>query len=109
VRACVQCQSVIQHVRSSQELPPLVRPKRLVVEFRGCSLPANASGFDPHRASISSRFGQELMHASDALARKKKEEASLRAEGRLLPGETDEEPLGGGGGGDGEGTFLHFD
>jgi DNA invertase Pin-like site-specific DNA recombinase len=23
---------------------------------RGCSLPANASGFDPHRASISSRF-----------------------------------------------------
>jgi hypothetical protein len=25
---------------------------------RGCSLPANASGFDPHRASISSRFGQ---------------------------------------------------
>jgi|EP01049_Picozoa_sp_SAG25_P008393 hypothetical protein len=27
---------------------------------RGCSLPANASGFDPHRASISSRFGQEL-------------------------------------------------
>jgi hypothetical protein len=25
---------------------------------RGCSLLANASGFDPHRASISSRFGQ---------------------------------------------------
>jgi hypothetical protein len=25
---------------------------------RGCSLPANASGFDPHRASISSRSGQ---------------------------------------------------
>jgi hypothetical protein len=25
---------------------------------RGCSLPANASGLDPHRASISSRFGQ---------------------------------------------------
>jgi hypothetical protein len=25
---------------------------------RGCSLPANASGFDPHRASISIRFGQ---------------------------------------------------
>jgi hypothetical protein len=25
---------------------------------RGCSLPANASGFDSHRASISSRFGQ---------------------------------------------------
>jgi hypothetical protein len=25
---------------------------------RGCSLPANASGVDPHRASISSRFGQ---------------------------------------------------
>jgi hypothetical protein len=25
---------------------------------RGCSLPANASGFDPHRASITSRFGQ---------------------------------------------------
>jgi hypothetical protein len=25
---------------------------------RGCSLPANASGFGPHRASISSRFGQ---------------------------------------------------
>jgi hypothetical protein len=25
---------------------------------RGCSLPANASGADPHRASISSRFGQ---------------------------------------------------
>jgi hypothetical protein len=25
---------------------------------RGCSLPANASGFDPHRASVSSRFGQ---------------------------------------------------
>eukprot|EP01049_Picozoa_sp_SAG25_P007395 SAG25_NODE_601_length_6632_cov_6.861319_4_plen_85_part_00 len=24
----------------------------------GCSLPANASGFDPRRASISSRFGQ---------------------------------------------------
>eukprot|EP01047_Picozoa_sp_COSAG01_P024904 COSAG01_NODE_1554_length_9930_cov_19.371478_6_plen_276_part_00 len=27
---------------------------------RGCSLPANASGFDTHRASISSRCGQEL-------------------------------------------------
>eukprot|EP01047_Picozoa_sp_COSAG01_P011997 COSAG01_NODE_533_length_15816_cov_4.518738_7_plen_145_part_00 len=26
----------------------------------GCSLPANASGFDPHRASISSRFQQDL-------------------------------------------------
>jgi hypothetical protein len=25
---------------------------------RGCSLPANASGFDTHHASISSRFGQ---------------------------------------------------
>jgi hypothetical protein len=25
---------------------------------RGCSLPANASGVDPHRASITSRFGQ---------------------------------------------------
>jgi hypothetical protein len=25
---------------------------------RGCSLPANVSGFDPHRASITSRFGQ---------------------------------------------------
>jgi hypothetical protein len=25
---------------------------------RGCSLPASASGFEPHRASISSRFGQ---------------------------------------------------
>jgi hypothetical protein len=25
---------------------------------RGCSLPANASGFEPHRASITSRFGQ---------------------------------------------------
>jgi hypothetical protein len=25
---------------------------------RGCSLSVNASGFDPHRASISSRFGQ---------------------------------------------------
>jgi hypothetical protein len=25
---------------------------------RGCSLPANVSGCDPHRASISSRFGQ---------------------------------------------------
>jgi hypothetical protein len=25
---------------------------------RGCSLPANASGLEPHRASISSRFGQ---------------------------------------------------
>jgi hypothetical protein len=25
---------------------------------RGCSLPANASVFDLHRASISSRFGQ---------------------------------------------------
>jgi hypothetical protein len=24
----------------------------------GCSLPANASGFDPHRTSITSRFGQ---------------------------------------------------
>ena len=32
---------------------------------RGCSLPANASSFDPHRASISSRFGQV---AKDALA-----------------------------------------
>jgi hypothetical protein len=25
---------------------------------RGCGLPANASGVDPHRASISRRFGQ---------------------------------------------------
>jgi hypothetical protein len=25
---------------------------------RGCSLSANASGFDPHRASVTSRFGQ---------------------------------------------------
>jgi hypothetical protein len=25
---------------------------------RGCSLPANASGVAPHRASITSRFGQ---------------------------------------------------
>jgi hypothetical protein len=25
---------------------------------RGCNLPANASGVDPHRASITSRFGQ---------------------------------------------------
>jgi hypothetical protein len=25
---------------------------------RGCSLPANASGFDPHRASLTGRFGQ---------------------------------------------------
>jgi hypothetical protein len=25
---------------------------------RGCSLPVNASGFDPHRASITGRFGQ---------------------------------------------------
>jgi hypothetical protein len=31
---------------------------------RGCSLPANASGFDPHRASIISRFGQVFAHAS---------------------------------------------
>jgi hypothetical protein len=29
-----------------------------VVSRRGCSFPANASGCDPHRASISSRFGQ---------------------------------------------------
>jgi hypothetical protein len=28
---------------------------------RGCSLPANASGFDPHRASITSRFGQVVL------------------------------------------------
>jgi hypothetical protein len=26
----------------------------------GCSSPADASGFDPHRASISGRFGQVL-------------------------------------------------
>jgi hypothetical protein len=25
---------------------------------RGCSLPANASGLGPHRASLTSRFGQ---------------------------------------------------
>jgi hypothetical protein len=37
---------------------------------RGCSLPANASGFDPHRASISSRFGQvrAARRARDATA-----------------------------------------
>eukprot|EP01047_Picozoa_sp_COSAG01_P009306 COSAG01_NODE_380_length_17862_cov_20.427212_18_plen_170_part_00 len=29
---------------------------------RGCSLPAIASGFDPHRASITSRFGQVLSY-----------------------------------------------
>jgi|EP01047_Picozoa_sp_COSAG01_P062730 hypothetical protein len=28
----------------------------------GCSLPANASGFDPHRASVTSRFGQVVWH-----------------------------------------------
>ena len=61
----MQCQSVIQHVRASGELPPL-----------------------------------EMMHASDALARKKKEDASARAEGRLMPGDTDEEAIGG----DGEGA-----
>jgi hypothetical protein len=35
---------------------------------RGCSLPANASGFDPHRASITSRFGQvhEVLDATAA-------------------------------------------
>jgi hypothetical protein len=27
---------------------------------RGCSIPANASGFDPHRASISSRYAQAV-------------------------------------------------
>eukprot|EP01047_Picozoa_sp_COSAG01_P021537 COSAG01_NODE_1252_length_11052_cov_503.195380_7_plen_114_part_00 len=32
---------------------------------RGCSLPANASGFDPHRALISSRFGQVLASPAD--------------------------------------------
>jgi hypothetical protein len=31
--------------------------KQLVDESRGRSLPANASGFDTHRDSISSRFG----------------------------------------------------
>eukprot|EP01047_Picozoa_sp_COSAG01_P049927 COSAG01_NODE_4995_length_4559_cov_6.424439_2_plen_108_part_00 len=34
------------------------RPPAYLMTRRGCSLPANASGFDPHRASITSRFGQ---------------------------------------------------
>eukprot|EP01047_Picozoa_sp_COSAG01_P032578 COSAG01_NODE_2361_length_7832_cov_12.919447_3_plen_88_part_00 len=44
---------------------------------RGCSLPANASGFEPHRASISSRFGQVTQAAAQARARL---EELLRAE-----------------------------
>jgi hypothetical protein len=44
-----------------QPLPPVAPPtpgesKRLVVESPCGSLPANASGFDTHRASITSRF-----------------------------------------------------
>jgi hypothetical protein len=34
---------------------------------RGCSLPENASGFDPHRTSISSRFGQVRTPAQNEL------------------------------------------
>jgi hypothetical protein len=36
----------------------VVSLKRLLDESPWCSLPANASGFDPHRASITGRFGQ---------------------------------------------------
>jgi hypothetical protein len=35
---------------------------------RGCSLPANASSVDPHRASITSRFGQVSLWDGSALA-----------------------------------------
>jgi hypothetical protein len=34
---------------------------------RGCSVPANASGFDRHRASITSRVGQEAGRLTQAL------------------------------------------
>jgi hypothetical protein len=37
---------------------PSVSPIGYLMSRRGCSLPANACGLDPHRASISSRFGQ---------------------------------------------------
>eukprot|EP01047_Picozoa_sp_COSAG01_P010331 COSAG01_NODE_434_length_17079_cov_11.829270_24_plen_180_part_00 len=36
---------------------------------RGCSLPANASGFDRHRASITGRFGQVLRPCRAAAVR----------------------------------------
>jgi hypothetical protein len=59
---------------------------------RGCSLPANASGFDPHRASISRRFGQVRWGLAPgdaarlaALLRRCRELGDERALARLLP------------------------
>jgi hypothetical protein len=43
----------------------MVSPERLLDGSPwGCSIPANASGLDPHRASVTSRFGQAFLGLS---------------------------------------------
>jgi hypothetical protein len=44
---------------------------------RGCSLLANASGFDPHRASMSSRCGQAAAHLSPRAEQKQRLAAAV--------------------------------
>jgi hypothetical protein len=51
---------------------------------RGCSLPANASGVDPHRASISSRFGQASSRSSASAAAPARRRCCVSGPGSIL-------------------------
>jgi exoribonuclease R len=78
VKLCFRCDAqtalpIETWTYALKESNSLVSRNGYLMSRRGCSLPANASSFDPHRASITRRFGQVeewMLLANESVATK---------------------------------------